>query len=148
MWTLCKIRSCLNLLISLNPETWVKNNNKVYVLKCYAFFVYLVYFSRSPFGEGGKRIQSNVLLASHHWENKMTSLLFQFFFFLEVLFFCRRDCMFPGDYFIFKNVTQKWLEISFSISVNYLNNMFWRGSLTQDNEINQLQKENKSFKNR
>lgn len=42
-------------------------------------FVYLVYFSRSPFGEGGKRIQSNVLLASHHWENKMTSLLFQFF---------------------------------------------------------------------
>ena len=33
------------------------------------------------FRVGEKRIQSNVLLASHHRENKMTSLLFQFFFF-------------------------------------------------------------------
>ena len=62
-------------------------------------FVYLVYFSRSPFGEGGKRIL-NVLLASHHKGEQNDVLVISVFFFFEVLL-CRRDCMFLGDYFIF-----------------------------------------------
>ena len=70
-------------------------------------FVYLVYFSRSPFGEGGKRIQSNVLLASHHWENKMTSLLFQFFFFGGNYCFVEEIVCFLVIILFFKNVTQK-----------------------------------------
>ena len=49
-------------------------------------FVYLVYFSRSPFGEGGKRIL-NVLLASHHkGEQNDVLVISVFFFFLKYCF--------------------------------------------------------------
>ena len=48
-------------------------------------FVYLVYFSRSPFGEGGKRIL-NVLLASHHKGEQNDVLVISVFFFLKYCF--------------------------------------------------------------
>lgn len=57
------------------------------------------------FRVGEKRIQSNVLLASHHRENKMTSLLFQFFFFFWKYCFVEEIVCFLVIISFFKNVS-------------------------------------------
>ena len=72
-------------------------------------FVYHVYFSRSPFGEGGKRIL-NVLLASHRKgeQNDVLVISVLFFFFLKYCFVEEILCFLVIVSF-FKNVSPEMI---------------------------------------
>lgn len=64
----------------------------------------------------------NMLLASYHREKNVTSFLFRgFFFFFFGVLLCGRSCMFPDDYFIFKNESPEMTWGFSSVLENYPN---------------------------